>query len=361
MPKVLHIFKGLGIAGAERHLLILLSLLRERDIDAQMLLWVSPTQPADDLFAAAQAAGIPIERWVMPRHIAPGFFIKLWRYLRKNKPDIVHTHLVHAETYAIPAARLAGVRSIVNSSHNDDPFRRRAIFRGRSRILWRMTSRGIAISDYIKQFLVEIEGAKLAQVQVIHYGLSFDEQAPSQALDLPPDAQIVGSVCRLVPQKGITDAIAAIAQLADEYPRLHYVIVGDGNLRAELEAQAAPLKDRIHFLGWRADAAQLMRSFDIFLAPSLWEGFGMVFLEAMAQARPIVTTNVSSIPEVVIDGETGYLVPPQNPTAIADALRQLLDDPNNTLGQAGQNRLLEYFSPARMADQTAALYREILS
>ena len=178
---VLHIIKGLGLAGAENHLITLLAGLRAQGIDARLLLWVSPSRQAEDVVATAESAGIPVERWIMPRHIAPGFFLKLLRYLRREKPDIVHTHLVHAETYAIPAAYLARIRYVVNSSHNDDPFRRHPVFRVRSWILWRMTTYGIAISHHIKRFLVEIEGARENQVEVIHYGYEAIESSPSES------------------------------------------------------------------------------------------------------------------------------------------------------------------------------------
>jgi glycosyltransferase involved in cell wall biosynthesis len=366
--RVLHIIKGLGLAGAERHLIALLAGLRERGIDAQLLLWVSPERGANDVVEAARQCRIPVERWVMPRHIAPLFFLKLLAYLRREKPDFVHTHLVHAETYAIPAARLAGIRYIVNSGHNDDPFRRHPLFRLRSRFIWRLTTRGIAISQSVKRFLLGFEGAGDEQVSVIYYGLQPPAPATSlnlrESLGLLPQARIIGSVCRLVEQKGITYAIDAMKILSEKYPDLHYVIVGDGVLRQALLQQTAilGLQHRVHLLGWREDVAGIMAQFEIFLAPSLWEGFGLVFLEAMGQSRPIVSSNISSIPEVVQDGVTGLLVEPRNPTALANAIGQLLDDPERArqMGQAGRQRLETVFSLESMIEQTAALYREIM-
>lgn len=364
--QVLHILKGLGLAGAENHLMILLSGLREQGIDARLLLWVSPEKQADDILEEAQKRNIPIERWVMPSNFAPRFFLNLVRYLHQQKPDIVHTHLVQAETYAIPAAKLAGIRHVVNSSHNDDPFRHHPIFKIRSRILWRLTDKGIAISDAIRQFLIAVEGAKPEQVQTIYYGLTPPANASApNALNLPTNAQIMGSVCRLVPQKGLNYALNAMAQLMPDYPNLHYVIVGDGILRSELQQQAQNLgiAEKVHFLGWRTDAGKLMQQFDILLAPSLWEGFGLVFLEAMAQNLPIVTSRVSAIPEVVVENETGFLVPPQDSSAIANAVKMLLDNPElaKQIGENGWKRLETYFNPRRMIDQTAALYREIMN
>jgi len=353
------------MAGAEKHLITLLAGLRAEGFDARLLLWVTPTHQAEDVAAAAQENGIPLERWTMQHHLDPAFFLRLVRYLRREQPALVHTHLVHAETYAIPAARLAGVRVVVNSSHNDDPFRRRALFRVRSWALWRMTTRGIAISDHIQRFLVQVESARPQQIERIYYGLTPPPPTPfnlRQSLGLAADTRLVGSVCRLVPQKGISYALDALAGIHD--PQLHYILIGDGDLRPQLAAQAAQLgiADRVHFLGWRADAPSLIPELDLFLAPSLWEGFGLVLLEAMAAARPIIASRIASIPEIVQDGTTGLLVPPQDADALKMAIQTLLKNPQQmqAMGAAGRHRLENHFNPQSMIDQTAALYRELL-
>jgi glycosyltransferase involved in cell wall biosynthesis len=365
--QVLHIIKGLGLAGAENHLLTLLAGLRQRGLDARLLLWASPGRDGGEILAAAQAASIPAERMLMARHLDPLFFGRVWQYLRQHQPDMVHTHLVHAETYAIPAARLAGVPYVINSSHNDDPFRRRALFRPRNRALWRMTDHGIAISEHIRQFLIQVEGARPDQVTTIHYGLSPQRLPPGQdlraLLGIPPASRLVGSVCRLVPQKGLSEGLLAMARLAADFPDLHYILAGGGALEADLRAQVESLglSGRVHFLGWRSDAPNILRQLEILLAPSHWEGFGLVFLEAMAQARPIVATSVSAIPEVVSHGSTGLLVPPRDPAALAEAIRALLENPDRAaaMGQHGYERLLTHFNPDRMIDQTLAIYRKV--
>lgn len=366
--QVLHIIKATGLAGAENHLMTLLPGLRERGIDARLWLWVPPNTPADEIVQAAQERHIPIERWIMPRAIAPGFFLKVANYLRRTRPDVVHTHLIHAETYAIPAARLAGVPLIINSCHNDDPFRFRLPLRVLGWLRWRLTHRGIAISNAIKNFLVQTEFARPEQIEAIYYGLPLPERISpeqwtlQQELKLPPTARLVGSMCRLIEQKGLTYALDAMAQVMPHYPDLHYVIVGTGQQASALQAQAhrLGLAGRVHFIGWRTDVQALMAQFEIFLAPSLWEGFGLVFLEAMGQARPIISTRVTSIPEVVANGETGLLVPPRDAFALAEAIRRLLDDPacGERMGAAGRTRLEQLFTPERMIERTLAQYQK---
>lgn len=365
--RILHIMRGLALAGAENHLITLLAGLREQDFDARLLLWVSPARRGEDVMAAAAERGIPAESWIMPRHLSPAIFARLVRTLRADTPDIVHTHLVHAETYGIPAARLARVRYVVNSSHNDDPFRRHPVFRVWNRTLWRMTHRGIAISGAIKQFLVEVEGAREDQVSVIHYGYQPQALPPLDLraeLGLPDSARLIGSVCRLVPQKGLAYGLRAFAEIAPKFPDVHYVLAGDGPLRADLSELAAGLglAERVHFLGWRADAPAIMANLEVFLAPSLWEGFGLVFLEAMSVACPIVASRVSAVPEIIADGMTGCLVPPEESGAIAAVLDDLLSNPERAkqMGLAGQKRLAAHFSQQKMVDATAALYRGLV-
>src|SRR5205823_3402286 len=153
---------------------------------------------------------------------------------------------------------------------------------------------------------------------------------------------IAGSVCRLITQKGISYAISAIQQAAEQVPDLHYVIVGDGPLRAVLQAQvvAEDSVHCVHFLGWRDDARAMMAAFDVLLVPSLWEGFGLVLLEAMVARIPIIASQVSALPEIVVDGQTGYLVAPADPAALAGRLRDLLSDPGKVrqMGENGRGR-----------------------
>lgn len=370
--RVAHVIKVVRVAGAEQHLLALLAGLRARAIDAQLLLLVEPGKPMDDYVALLQARGVPVQR--LP--IYSDFDILLTRrvagVLRALRPDVAHTHLLHADLYGIPAARLAGVPVVLTSRHNDDAFRYYLPVRLVNRALWRFTDAAVAISDSIARFTVAVEGAPPGQMRRIHYGLDsaappLDRAAARQAvleeLGLPTDTVLIGLVCRLVEQKGVRFAIEAFQQVAADFPAAVLLIAGEGPLREALQAQAAPLGDRVRFLGWRQDTARLFAALDIFLAPSLWEGFGLVLLEAMAQQTPIIGSAVSAIPEVIADGETGLLVPPRDSNALATALRTLLRDPalRQHMGLLGRDRLETHFSAERMADETAALYRELSS
>lgn len=370
LDRVIHLSKMTGAAGSEGHLLTLLPGLRARGVDARLWILVEPDKPVDEIARRAEAAGVPVERVIIRRDLDPRLWRDLARRFRAARPDIVHTHLLHADLYGIPAARHAGAPCVVTSRHNDDRFRHWLPMRWLNRWLWRQVSGGIAISDAIRRFSIEVEGAPVARVRTVRYGL--DPQArpapPAArhtlraALGLPDDTPLIGSVCRLIAQKGLDHALDAFALVAAEFPAAHYVIAGEGPLRAALEAQAARLglQERVHFLGWRDDAPAIFAALDLLLAPSLWEGFGLVFLEAMALGVPVISTQVSAIPEVIADGETGWLVPPGDAESLAGGLRAALGDPGERRrrGEAGRARLETQFTVDAMVERTLALYRE---
>ncbi len=372
LDRVIHLSKMTGAAGSEGHLLALLPGLRARGVDARLWMLVEPGNPVQDYVDRAEALGVPVERVIIRRHFDPGLWRRLAVRLRDARPDLVHTHLIHADLYGIPAARWAGVRGVVSSRHNDDRFRRWLPVRVLSRWLWRQADAGIAISEAIRRFAIAYEGVSPQKIHTIHYGLDpASVHAPPDArtrlrqeLGLPADAPLVGSVCRLIEQKGLDNALDGFAQVAAEFPAAHYAIAGDGPLRGALEAQAARLgvADRVHFLGWRADAPAIFAALDVLLAPSRWEGFGLVFLEAMALGVPVISTRVSAIPEVIADGETGWLVPPDDPAAIAGALRAALVDPDERCrrGEAGRARLESQFTVDAMVERTLAVYRGVV-
>ncbi len=371
--RVIHIIKVTRVSGAEQHLLTLLVGLRAKEIDARVILLVEADKPMADYIQMLGMRGIPVKTIVIQRDADVMLLKRLRDAIKADQPDIIHTHLIHADVFGIPAARTAGVPVIITSRHNDDAFRYRLAVQLPNRVLWRIVSAGIAISDAIKRFSIEVEGAPANRMHRIYYGLDTTvkpldrktaETALRQELKLNDQAVLIGMVCRLVEQKGVAYGLQAFRQIAAEFPDSHLVIAGEGPLKAELESHAAQagLSKRVHFLGWRQDIPALMAALDVLLVPSLWEGFGLVMLEAMAQQTPIIGSAVSAIPEVVIHGETGLLVPRRDPDAIMEALQVLLSDKplRQHMGLVGRDRLETQFSAARMVEETLALYHTLL-
>lgn len=374
MMRIAHIIKVTRISGAERHLLFLLEGLRKRGIDAHLIILVERERPMDEMARAAEKRDIPLTRLTIHRDYDLPLLLRLRLALRQIKPDIVHTHLIHADVFGYAAARLAQVSAVVSSRHLDDIFRYRSRWRRINRWLWRRIDAGIAISAAMKRFALETEEAPADKVSIVLYGMEYrwrsdDDIASSRdqlrtELNLPPDAQVLGMASRLVEQKGIPYALEALRRIRSDFPRAHLVIAGDGEKAGELRRLASMLgiADRVCWLGWREDAADLMAAFDIFLLPSLHEGFGLALLEAMARRVPIIASRIGAIPEVVVDGETGILVEARNVDQLAEAMARLLKDRalRKYMGLLGAARLEEHFSVDKMVDGTLAVYQKIL-
>jgi glycosyltransferase involved in cell wall biosynthesis len=239
----------------------------------------------------------------------------------------------------------------VSTKHNDDPFRVGA-FRFVERALARRASRVIAITQALARFQIERVGLPPDKVEVIHYGLDDLPQAwgTNPPDPVPRDARVLLAVCRLEPQKGVDVAIRAL----DEIPGAHLVVLGEGPQRMELERLA---DERVHLPGRVPDVAAWLRRADALVHPVRWEGFGLAVLEAMLAGLPVVATNVSSLPELV--GDAGILVPPDDPSALAAAVNQVLADPAD-LGERGLARARADFSVAKMADRTLAVYERTM-
>jgi glycosyltransferase involved in cell wall biosynthesis len=348
--KVLHVHRIGGIGGSERHLLTLLPALAERGVDVHFL-GLDDTSRAPDPFY--EALTVPFVRVPAPRDIDPRLALRVRRETRSV--DLVHTHLVHADVYGA-----LGARQLVSTKHNDDPFRTGA-FRFVERALARRASRVIAITEALARFQVDRVGLPADKVEVIHYGLDELPAAwgSNPADDVQPSARVLLAVCRLEPQKGLDVAVRALPEIRVRHPDAELVVLGEGPQRAELERLANDLHVTVHLPGRVPDVAAWLRRAEVLVHPARWEGFGLALLEAMLASKPIVATNVSSIPEIVADGETGLLVAPDDAVALASAVISVMDDPGS-YGERGHERALSQFNVARMADRTLALYETAL-
>ena len=341
-----------GIGGSERHLLTLLPALAERGVEPVFVGLDDPAWNPADFYSALT---VPAVRIPAPRDLDP---LLLARLVRGLNADVVHTHLVHADLYGGLAARLRGT-TLVSTKHNDDPFRT-GTFRFVERGLARLADRVVAISESLRRFTIERVGVPEDKVETIHYGLDEPPAAwGTNPLDAVPEgARILLSVSRLTEQKGIDVAVNALPLLPDDTV---LVVLGEGPERTTLTelARGLGVESRLFLPGRVPDVAAWLRRASVYVQPARWEGFGLAVLEAMVCALPVVATNVSSLPELVADGDTGVLVPPDDPVALARGVVRALSEPS--LGQAGYERAQQEFSVARMADRTAALYASLLS
>lgn len=354
--RVLHVITSIARGGAEHHLLMLAGGLAARG----HIVSVAALKPPAELAQAFRARGVAAHALGLTRYGGIGPALRLGALIAAEKPDLVHAHLPPAELYA-RLALLGRATPLVITRHNDERFAKVRFERALSRWCFARASKGIAISDAVARWSISDPrgpGLDARRLVVIRYALAF-APPPPPAADLAGDGPLLVTVARLVPQKGLNVLLEAFARVP---PPARLVIAGEGVLRPQLAAQIERLglAGRARLLGARGDIPAVLEAATLFVLPSRWEGFGLVLLEAMAAGRPIVATQVSAIPEVL--GEAGVLVPPDDPSALANAITALLADPPRqaALVEVGRLRLAEEFAPDTMIAATEALYRETL-
>jgi glycosyltransferase involved in cell wall biosynthesis len=292
---------------------------------------------------------------------------RLSRIIKQEKPDIIHAHDPHGVAMAALALSMSTqlVKPPLVASRRVD-FR----LKGNSLSRWkyRQVDCFICASDAIRQMLIE-DGIPPARAVTVHEGIDLGrvEAAPAanlhEELWLPHHAPIVGNVAALVPHKGQKHLVEAAALVMRDVPDARFIIAGEGELRESLERQIREhhLEKHVFLAGFRPDVLSLHKAFDIFVMSSVTEGLGTSLLDAMAAGKPIVATRAGGIPEVVVDGETGYLVPPRDHDAMAGAIARLLKDEalRRRMGEAGQKRARVRFSAERMVQDTLRVYKRV--
>lgn len=343
--RVVHVHRIGGIGGSERHLLTLLPALAAKGVDVH---FVGLDMPGADPFY--EELSVPFERLTRP-----------WRLpwaLRRFKPDLVHTHLVHADVYGA----LTTTAPIVSTKHNPDPFRL-GPWRHVERMLARRARRIVAISEAVRRFSVDEVGLPAEKLELVYYGL--DELprpwGPNPPLELVEGVPLLLCVGRLVVQKGIDTAIRSLPRI----PEATLIVLGDGPGRAALLRLASELGvgGRVLMPGRVGDIAAIYRRADVVVHPARWEGFGLAMLEAMLAEKPVVATEAGSAPELVVDGETGVIVPPSDPPGMAAAVNIILGEPDlaRSYGARGLTRARAEFSVEKMTQRTLAVYESALA
>ncbi|MEJ2235273.1 MAG: glycosyltransferase family 4 protein, partial [Syntrophobacterales bacterium] len=306
--------------------------------------------------------------------------VTLFLHIRKIDPHIVHTHTSKAGILGRLAAWLARVPTIIHTPHGHvfyGHFGRSLsrMFFQMEKLLGRITHHQIALTPEECNDYVNLGVAKSNNLSVIHSGVDLNRFKLNAAetnhkrkeLSIPPDSLVVGYVGWLIPIKGVTYLVDAMAEVIQRHPNSLLVLVGKGDEKAEEEIKLKEqvenlgLVDNVRFLGWRPDVNEIMGFFNIFVLPSLNEGMGRVLVEAMAAGLPIVASRVGGIPDLVKDGENGLLVPPANASALAKAISDLLTDKKKQkrMAEAGKKMCRPYSAEA-MVEQIDHLYRELL-
>jgi glycosyltransferase involved in cell wall biosynthesis len=297
--------------------------------------------------------------------------LRLSWFLRRERFDIVHTHDLWSNLLGVPAARLAGVRAIVSSrrdlGHSDWYQGKR---RGWLRRIQNLSGAVLANATPIRDALIAEDGFKPEKVRVIHNGIDVGKFGASRGDrdHLFPgvgDGKVVVLVGNMhTDVKGQPGLIASAPLVLREFRSTRFVLVGDGDQRPMFEQQVARLgiESNFQFLGRRADIPEILSCSDIGILPSKAEGLPNAVLEYMAAGLPVIVSRAGGNVELVEDGVTGLLVPPEDAPALAAALLQLLRDPQAArhMARRGNDFIIQNFSFERLVSDTDALYTELL-
>jgi glycosyltransferase involved in cell wall biosynthesis len=317
--------------------------------------------------AELKAAGIPVTAIGKRFKLDPFALVRLTQFLKARRFDVVQTWIFAANTYGRVAARLAAVPVVVVAEMAVDLWKGRSEkFVDRRLATWcdRLVGNSHAVVDFYRTL-----GVPDDRLAMIYSGTEAEEipavdpRAIRAELGFEAEAPLVLFVGRLAEQKRVDDLLKAIDLLQHVQPNLRTVIVGEGPLRDRLEetASAFQLDGRVRFLGHRDDVPRLMAAADVVVLPSAYEGLPNVVLEAMHFRKPVVATAAPGTTEVVVDNETGMLVPVGNVMLLARSIRDLVRNPElaSRLGEAGRARVEAHFRADAMVAQFAELYENL--
>jgi glycosyltransferase involved in cell wall biosynthesis len=376
--KVLRVITRLNIGGPAIHAILLTSALDDgAQFRSTLVTGVTAPHEGDMLDLARARAVEPVSLPALGREISPlddlVALARLVRIVRECRPDVVHTHMAKAGTVGRLAARICGVPLIVHTYHGHVFHSyfgrsRTRLFLLIERALGLATHRIIVVGDGQRDEIASYGVAPLTRIESIRLGLELSpflraEDARGtlrRELGIDPSTPLVGIVARLVPIKAHEVFFEAAARIRVALPNARFVVVGDGERRAALEAlvRTLGLAETVIFLGWRRDMASVYADLDVVALTSLNEGSPVALIEALAAARPVVSTAVGGVPEVVIHGETGLTVGVSDASALAAAVLAVLHDRSLAarLGAAGRRHVYPRYDSSRLVNDVRNLY-----
>lgn len=353
-------------AGAEEHVLELLRGLDRRQFRLQLA--------CPEVLLEKYGNDIPSDVRVTPimlDHLSDiRGAVRLARALRQQKIDILHSHMFRASLFASPIGKLCGVPVIIETTHVRETWRM-SWLKSKfivDRAVGHLIDHYIAVSEANSRYLIGQKRISAKKVSVIQNGCSVERVDPSKAhpegiresLGFSKDDLMLLVMARLEPQKGHLILLQALSLLRTGFPNIRLICLGTGVLEEELKKAARDLglEDIVRFVGFRSNVGDWLAAADIGVLPSFYEGLPLTAVETLAAGIPLVATAVDGTPEVVIDGETGLLVPPGDPAAMAEAIGRLARQPDlrRQFALAGRDWVTKRFTIQRQVEQTSNLY-----
>lgn len=362
--RILHLITELEPGGAENLLLNICRGLNKEKFNLIVGYISGPGTQATEF----RRAGVRLVDLSRRGKIDPLLLFKLFFLVRKERIQIVHTHLVHASIVGRIAAKLAGVKTILTTRHYAYAEKERSLIYWLERKTTHFNRFTIAISQAVKDYLVRNENYDDRRVTVIYNAVDLNilDSNAIPEISTGHDGCLIASVGRLHPQKGFETLLKSMPQVIREFSSVKLIIIGDGIQRKYLEGLCFDLQisEQVIFLGRKTPAEVLgyLKNIDLFVLASNWEGFGLALIEAMALRKPVVATKVEGICEIVEDGQTGFLVPPAQPQTLSCRIIQLLrDEPlAKRMGIKAREKVEQNFSIKVMVNKLDKFYRELL-
>jgi glycosyltransferase involved in cell wall biosynthesis len=358
--RVLHTESSTGWGGQENRTLQEAIQMRKRGVDMFFA-----CRRGAKLGQRARDLGFPVDELPMRNSFDPISIIGLARVLRRLRVDVVNTHSGRDTLLAGIAARLIPNRPrIVRTRHLILPITSKATYSV-------LPDHVVCVSHAVQEYLASA-GVPADMLSTVPTGVDtarFDPAATEATLrtelGIAADVPLIGTVAILRMKKGYQDLIAAIPRVLATVPDAHFVFAGNGPQRENIERALteANVNDRVHLLGLRSDIPQVLKSLDVFVLPTHQEALGTSYIEAQAMGVPVIGTRVGGVPDTMIEGETGLLVPPHDPPALADAIIALAGDRElrQRMSAAGRRWVLEEYTVERMAERMHALYERVLA
>lgn len=373
--KITHIIKAQHVAGAEKHMMNLISLLNQTGHKPTLINIFENEDLAEKSYKSKidQLREKKIKVFTLDkRDHNPLSLVNTIRELLKHlSPDIVHTHMAYADLLGSLAAKLNN-HKIISTRHHDYGSSLKEIikFAGYHSIANQLHDRTIAVSNNTKT-LIETFEVGLNKVEVIHHGCKDDQKNKEKCrekilmeLNIPTDATIFGTVGRLIALKGHEHVLQAIDKLSIENEKLYWLIIGDGpemvNLQSSIEEKG--LGEQTFLLGFRNDISTLMSAMDWLIHPTTAEAFGLVLIEAMRQSTPIIASNAGAIPEIVKDGETGFIFPSRNVEVLQKKMEHVINNPEIIQRMGANSRRIyeDKFTLDIMFQKTLSVYKDTI-
>lgn len=378
----MRVIARLNVGGPAIHTVLLTQLLNPQRFASTLVIGkVSPSE--GDMSYLAQEKGV--EPYIIPElgreiHWRNDLIVlwKLFRVMRRMRPTIVHTHTAKAGMLGRLAAKLAGVPVVVHTFHGHvfhgyfSPLKT-GIFLGIERFLSKFTNALVTVSPKQREEILSYGIGHPGKVEAIDLGLELQRFVEGsgvkgglrQELGIDSESPLVGIVGRLVPVKNHRLFLEAAQQVLAQTPDVHFAILGDGELRDELQRYAADLRiaSNVHFLGFRPNSPEMFVDLDVVALSSLNEGTPVTLIEAMAAGKPVVSTDVGGVSDVVVHNVAGFLVPSQDSAALAQGLQRMLSLPTAeraAMGQAGCQHVYPKYDISTLTHRIEQLYTSLL-